>query len=707
METFTKKNSNENTNQVLKALPRFFIILGLSIISFKVHAQPIYTVSYTDPDCSFNNGQMIVNITSGLQPFAWELYEMGGTSNPPLLSGTLSASPPCSFTINNLSPNRYQLKVTDINGTPNWQSYNMMDKTKFPIVPFNSHRAFGVDVKTNHDGDVYATGFFSGLISFNNTFNANAFLNTYLVKFDPCGNVEWDLSIGLTGNCSVNSLTVDYSNSGEWVTICGKYSGTILFPGGTQLANSGNVSSAFIARFDGNGTFLWAATIEGPGEVTAKGITSDDNGDIIVMGDFNNTSATVHNANGNIAGVLSNLGNAADKDNYYVVYDQSGKAKVMDNIRISTIFDDEAGGVCCYTDPLTNYTEVFFTGLWGGDFLGQRFTLKQNPFGFTQTNIYLPPAVGGGWYSEYFGKSVAWYKDPNGIYSIYFAVKAKNFIGGSSPIIFYSFLPPAIPLLASLTNYQIYVAQLAVSSNAPTCMAIRQSTGELYMGGYTTQFGNYPIYQVNTVNGESDVFVTNGFIQSPPSFFSIANNWFPPVSSDASHNAVFDIGNVPQFFGLCADENTIGSSNVLGKAYITGSYKDQLLSNQQWAGINFPMAPAGGEACYIARLINGANLDGWIRSSVIDNSKIESNDLDLEIFPNPVSDYLSFRIPGLPDGLVNIIIYGIDGRQLTSTATLDLKQGYARFNFTDYRPGFYFIKVNIANTTIIKKVVKN
>lgn len=453
---------------------------------------------------------------------------------------------------------------------------------------------------------------------------------------------------------------------------------------------------------------MWAATIEGPGEVTAKGITSDDNGDIIVMGDFNNTSATVHNANGNIAGVLSNLGNAAEDDNYYVVYDQSGKAKVMDNIRISTIFDDEAGGVCCYTDPLTNYTEVFFTGLWGGDFLGQRFTLYQNPFAFTQTNIYLPPPpLASGIYTEHFGKAVAWHQNLYGIYSIYFAVKSKSIAGGTIPIIFYSYLPPTIPLLANLTNFDIYVAQFSSNSNAPTSLAIRKSTGEIYMGGYTTQNGYYPINTANLVSGVSDFFTIKAQIQYPPMMFSLAHQWYPPVSSDASHNAVFDIGNVPEFFGLCADENTIGSSSILGKAYITGSYKDQLISNQQWTGINFPTAPSGGEACYIARLINGTNVDGWIRSSEIDNSKVESNDLDLEIFPNPVSDYLSFRIPGLPDGLVNIIIYGIDGRQLTATATLDLKQGYARFNFTDYRPGFYFIKVTIANTTIIKKVVKN
>ncbi len=72
---------------------------------------------------------MIVNITGGVQPFTWELYGLTPTLSPPLLTGTLSVSPPCSFTINNLSPNRYCLKVSDNNGTPNWQCYNMMLST--------------------------------------------------------------------------------------------------------------------------------------------------------------------------------------------------------------------------------------------------------------------------------------------------------------------------------------------------------------------------------------------------------------------------------------------------------------------------------------------------------------------------------------------------------------------------------------------------
>ena len=496
------------------------------------------------------------------------------------------------------------MKVYD--ATPDLAShtFKINDITNFPFVPYNSERAFGIDVKTNNQSNVYATGFFSGDIQFLNAFScAQDEFNVYLVRFDKCGNVIWDLVIGQnTGSCQVTSMSVDNSKASEWVTICGRFWGTITFPGGFQLVNTNTnsqISNAYAARFNKNGDFEWAAKMDGPGngDVTAKGVTADDNGNIIVMGDFDDSPMYVRNAQGNIVSVLSNLGNT---DNYYIMYDHYGDVSFYNSSLLSSVNDDEAGGLNHYYDQNTQCTEVFFTGRKNGNgFLGKRFTLTPSPtITFTQSNeytipgpIYIPiPLL----YSGHFGKSVDTYvNQTNGVRTIFFSGKSINQVNtGSEPFLFYSLQPAPSSTPVQLDKGYHYVAQVAQLQNSSTDLAIRQSSGELYMGGYTKEPGNYPAYpgMGGYINGVNDFFIFKSAIYSNAAGVTVPQQWGVPVNSDASHTAVFELGqSVPEFFSVCVDENLPCPGYGQGRAYITGSYNSSLSSNQLAAGISFPV----------------------------------------------------------------------------------------------------------------------
>ena len=167
----------------------------------------------------------------------------------------------------------------------------------------------GVDSAAN----TCVAGYFK---STNLTFGATILTNgggaeVFVAKYDFAGNVVWAKKAGGTGDDFANAAAVD--NDGN-VYVTGFSLSTNLSFSGLQVSNSGS-ADFFLAKYDGNGTALWAKGAGGAGYYAGNAVAVDSTGNCYVAGLFYSSTA----AFGSV--VLTNAG----QDNLFIAkYDTSG-----------------------------------------------------------------------------------------------------------------------------------------------------------------------------------------------------------------------------------------------------------------------------------------------------------------------------------------------------------------------------------------------
>ncbi|MBL4587274.1 MAG: hypothetical protein JKX84_09500, partial [Flavobacteriales bacterium] len=111
------------------------------------------------------------------------------------------------------------------------------------------------------------------------------FFFCFHVAFSNAQNFEWAKSIGGLGLEIGNALDTDSEGN---VILVGSFSGSAQI-GSTYLSGVGE-KDAFVAKFTSNGDLLWARVITGPKEDVARGVVTDDNDNIYVVGHFTDTT---------------------------------------------------------------------------------------------------------------------------------------------------------------------------------------------------------------------------------------------------------------------------------------------------------------------------------------------------------------------------------------------------------------------------------
>ncbi len=152
-----------------------------------------------------------------------------------------------------------------------------------------SETNYGVSVDGN--GNVYVTGSFMDTVDFDPGVDSAILVATgsskdiFLAKYDSNGNYLWVKGVGGSGVDESLAVTVDES---DHVYITGTFLGTVDFnqggSGGTlSLPNGGS----FIAKYDSNGSFLWAiAPRSRLSSNASRGIAVDGIGNVFVTGYF-------------------------------------------------------------------------------------------------------------------------------------------------------------------------------------------------------------------------------------------------------------------------------------------------------------------------------------------------------------------------------------------------------------------------------------
>jgi hypothetical protein len=143
-------------------------------------------------------------------------------------------------------------------------------------------------VAVDGQGGVVLAGYFGPQLAFGETLYAVGEFDFFLVKFDANGVLLWQESFGSIANDSATfpvQVAVDLDGS---VALAGAVNGAIDFGGGPLNPMEGKSGfDMFVAKFDDEGTYLWAERFIGPtGDQVATQVALDPQGNVVVGGWF-------------------------------------------------------------------------------------------------------------------------------------------------------------------------------------------------------------------------------------------------------------------------------------------------------------------------------------------------------------------------------------------------------------------------------------
>ncbi|MEO8148931.1 MAG: T9SS type A sorting domain-containing protein [Bacteroidia bacterium] len=150
----------------------------------------------------------------------------------------------------------------------------------------------GEDVAFDSSGNVYMVGIFNSTADFDpgtatyNLTSAGA-QDVYVVKLDSNKIFNWAVRVGGVQQDFAYSIAV----SGSSVYVCGNFRDTVDFNPGAGINNmiSAGGSDIFVLKLDTASNFVWVKQIGAAGNDVAERLTTDNAGNILMCGEFQNT----------------------------------------------------------------------------------------------------------------------------------------------------------------------------------------------------------------------------------------------------------------------------------------------------------------------------------------------------------------------------------------------------------------------------------
>ncbi|MGA2823422.1 MAG: SBBP repeat-containing protein [Bacteroidales bacterium] len=145
---------------------------------------------------------------------------------------------------------------------------------------------------TDAAGNIYIAGAYDySDITFGSVTLVNAgSSDSFLVKYDPNGNVIWARRAGSNG--SDGAISVATGASGD-IYITGFFDSSSITFGSFTLTNTGNDYDMFVAKYDADGNVIWAKSAGGPYSDYGCGIDVDLSGNVYVTGEFGSLTMTI------------------------------------------------------------------------------------------------------------------------------------------------------------------------------------------------------------------------------------------------------------------------------------------------------------------------------------------------------------------------------------------------------------------------------
>jgi hypothetical protein len=331
-------------------------------------------------------------------------------------------------------------------------------------------QGFGYDVKADFNGYIYVTGYFFGSCDFDPGvdsayLSSNGISDAFIAKYDQNGNYIWAIGMGGTKIDEAYRLELDiYGN----VYFTGQFKHTVDFDPGPDTAYLSTDSiDFFIAKYDINGNFNWANTIQSSILSSAYDLIVDDSGNVFISGIF---QGDAYFGQGAGTDTLSSNGLS---DAFFAKYDQNGDyvwACGFGSTQVDVAWNIEL-------DDSNNI-------LLNGNF---RYTVDFDPGAgvYTLTSAHTTPDIFFAKYSP--NAELIWVKrlEQNGFSNSFsFDVDNQNNIYLSGSVIGTVDLDPGTAIVShTFSNYNIYFAKYDKEGNYIWGHVLEQSNqpyGECY-----------------------------------------------------------------------------------------------------------------------------------------------------------------------------------------------------------------------------------
>ena len=142
----------------------------------------------------------------------------------------------------------------------------------------------GYDVALDQHGNIILTGFFQGTINFGgDAMDSAGRYDIFLLKLNGDGDYQWSHHFGGTGFDIGHSIAVDHRDN---IILAGVYQNSLDFGGGSKALHSAGKSDMFLAKFDSEGTCIWANSFGGERSDYARCVVVDQEDNIFLTGYF-------------------------------------------------------------------------------------------------------------------------------------------------------------------------------------------------------------------------------------------------------------------------------------------------------------------------------------------------------------------------------------------------------------------------------------
>ncbi len=523
-----------------------------------------------------------------------------------------------------------------------------------------SNTDFAYAVAVDNEGNVISGGEFLFTVDFDPSESGEANItsvglnNGYISKLDANGNYVWARSIA--GNSVV--LDVHTDNQGN-VFACGNFNGTIDFltNDGLWVFTSQGMYDAFLVKYSPLGELMWAFTIGGIDQDNMNNIATDDEGNLIVCGEF--TSIVDFDPGANVAELDQEyVSNAWDA--YVAKYDNDGnyvwaRQFAGESVQMATGVSLTSEGdivLAGYFSELTDFDpgagEVLFTN--GANLDWEGYIVKLNEDG----NLVWAKSFGGINHEWLYGMAV---DEQDNIYVTGAFKGTPDFDPGNG----------VFEMTAENVGNDPYILKL--DSNGDFIWAI-QFAGPDDGGSYAIDVFQGAIYTVGYGRGTCDFDPSEGVNTESSGaagyygFIAVLNTQGEYLWSDRLGNGANDFCNA-----VVADEEFV---------YAAGSFK----GTTNWFG-NTSFNSAGLDDAYVTK----------IQHPIVDDIFENDNSL-FSIYPNPADQF--FTISGLK-GNTEIRILDMAGKELIRKI---VSENYS-INTEDLNAGMYLC---VIEATMYKEV---
>ncbi len=147
--------------------------------------------------------------------------------------------------------------------------------------------AYALDIDPT--GNVIVAGQFRETVDFDSgpdetALSSNGTYDAFIAKYSSEGELVWAISYGGEGLDDVFGIDIDASGN---IYATGKFTDSVDFdPGNGESILDGPGGDAYFAKFDPNGNLIWVQNIGGTANDVGNGITTDEAGNVYIVGSF-------------------------------------------------------------------------------------------------------------------------------------------------------------------------------------------------------------------------------------------------------------------------------------------------------------------------------------------------------------------------------------------------------------------------------------